>query len=61
MSGLMYPEYKMSAGSPVYLEIINFIAAGTTPEAVTHFQPSVEAQRRVAGRADSRCAQVTLL
>jgi hypothetical protein len=44
----MYPEYQMSAASPVYLEIIDFIAAGTTPEAVTHFQPSAEAQRRVS-------------
>ena len=44
----MYPEYQMSAASPVYLEIIDFIAAGTTPEAVTNFQPSAEAQRRVS-------------
>src|SRR5258707_1046594 len=33
----------MSAASPVYLEIIDFIATGTTPEAVTHFQPSAAA------------------
>ncbi len=38
----------MSAISPAYLEIIEFIAAGTTPEAVAHFCPSSEAQRRVA-------------
>ena len=38
----------MSAASPVYLEIIDFIATGTTPEAVTHFQPSAAAQQRVA-------------
>ena len=38
----------MSAASPVYLEIIDFIAAGTTPETVTHFQSSIEAQQRVA-------------
>jgi hypothetical protein len=44
----MYSEYEMSAASPVYLEIIDFIAAGTTPEAVAHFQPSPEAQQRVA-------------
>ena len=44
----MYPEYQMSAPSPVYLEIIDFIAAGTTPEAVTHFQPSEQAQQRVS-------------
>ena len=44
----MYAEYQMSAASPVYLEIIDFIATGTTPEAVTQFQPSAAAQQRVA-------------
>ena len=34
--------------SPAYFEIIEFIAAGTTSEAVAHFLPSPEAQRRVA-------------
>ncbi|MBZ5617464.1 MAG: hypothetical protein LAQ69_01835 [Acidobacteriia bacterium] len=38
----------MSAASPAYFEIIDFIAAGTTPEAVVHFRPSPEAERRVA-------------
>ena len=38
----------MSTVSPAYLEIIDFIAAGTTPEAVVHFRPSREAQHRVA-------------
>ena len=38
----------MSVASPAYLEIIDFIAAGTTPEAVAHFRPSPEAQQRVA-------------
>ena len=38
----------MSAASPAYLEIIDFIAAGTTPEAVADFRPSPEAQQRVA-------------
>jgi hypothetical protein len=38
----------MSTASPAYFEIIEFIAAGTTPEAVAHFLPSPEAQRRVA-------------
>ena len=28
--------------------MIDFIAAGTTPEAVAHFHPSSEAQERVA-------------
>ncbi len=37
----------MSA-SPAYLEIIDFIASGTTPESVVGFHPSPEAERRVA-------------
>jgi hypothetical protein len=39
----------MSLASPVYLEIIDFIAAGTTPDAVIQFRPSSEAQDRVSG------------
>jgi hypothetical protein len=38
----------MSAATPAYFEIIEFIATGTTPEAVAQFQPSPEAQLRVA-------------
>ncbi len=38
----------MSTVSPAYFEIIEFFAAGTTPEAVADFVPSPEAQRRVA-------------
>ncbi len=38
----------MSVASPAYFEIIDFIAAGTTPEAVADFRPSREAQQRVA-------------
>lgn len=37
----------MSAAPPAYFEIIEFIAAGTTPEAVVNFHPSSDAQRRV--------------
>ena len=44
----MYDEGAMSVASPVYLEIIDFIAAGTTPDAVVRFRPSLEAQQRVA-------------
>ena len=42
----------MSLPSPAYFEIIEFIAAGTTSEAVAHFLPSPEAQRRVAELID---------
>jgi hypothetical protein len=38
----------MGPATPAYLEIIDFIAAGTTLEAVAHFRPSPEAQQRVA-------------
>ena len=38
----------MGVASPVYLEIVDFIAAGTTPEAVMNFHPSREAQQRLA-------------
>ena len=37
----------MSVASPAYFEIIDFIAAGTTPEVVVRFRPSPESQRRV--------------
>ena len=39
----------MPPASPAYFEIIDFIAAGTTPEQVARFHPSPEAQQRVAG------------
>ena len=38
----------MSAVTPVYVEIIDFIAAGTTPDAVAQFHLSPDAQQRVA-------------
>ena len=38
----------MSAATPVYLEIIDFIAAGTTPQEVANYRPSPTAQQRVA-------------
>jgi hypothetical protein len=38
----------MNTATPAYFEIIDFIAAGTMPEAVVQFRPSPEAQQRVA-------------
>lgn len=38
----------MSTAGPVYLEIVDFIASGTTPEKVLEFRPSDQAQRRIA-------------
>src|SRR5208282_5304322 len=37
-----------NAAIPSYLEIIDFIANGTTPQAVADYRPSPEAQLRVA-------------
>ena len=34
------------ANNPVYLEIVDFFASGTTPRAVAEFQPSLAAQQR---------------
>jgi len=34
------------ASNPVYLEIVDFFASGTTPETVVDFQPSLAAQKR---------------
>jgi hypothetical protein len=36
------------AAIPSYLEIIEFIASGTTPQAVADYRPSPEAQQRIA-------------
>jgi hypothetical protein len=38
----------MEATGPAYLEIIDFIATGTTPETVVNYRPSPETQQRVA-------------
>jgi hypothetical protein len=37
----------MKASDPTYLELVDFVAGGTTPEDVANFHPSPEAQRRV--------------
>jgi len=37
-----------NAAIPSYLEIIDFIATGTTPQAVVDYHPSADAQKRVA-------------
>jgi hypothetical protein len=34
------------ASNPIYLEIIDFFASGTTPQAVADFRPSAAAQQR---------------
>ncbi len=38
----------MNAIDPIYLELVDFVAAGSTPEEVANFHPSPEAQARVA-------------
>jgi hypothetical protein len=44
----VYYCHEMNVASPVYEEIIDFIAAGATPEAIIGYRPSPEAQQRVA-------------
>ena len=38
----------MNVADPIYLEMVDFIAAGSTPQEVANFHPSPEAQARVA-------------
>ena len=38
----------MNAIQPVYVELVDFVARGATPEKVAGFRPSPEAQERVA-------------
>ena len=42
----------MSTTTPAYYEIIEFIAAGSTPQQVADYRPSLEAQRRIADLID---------
>lgn len=44
----VYYGKDMSLSSPIYCEIIDFIAAGTTPQSVADFLPSPEAQQRLS-------------
>ncbi len=38
----------MSATNPIYLELVDFIASGSTPRDVAEYRPSQGAQERVA-------------
>lgn len=50
----------MNASEPAYLELVAFVAGGTTPEDVANFHPSAEAQRRVSELIDrERESQLT--
>ena len=44
----VYHMRGMSLSSPIYAEIIEFIAAGTTPQSVADFLPSPESQQKLA-------------
>jgi len=49
------------ATNPVYLEIIDFFASGTTPQAIVEFQPSPAAQERAVELLDlAKHGQLTL-
>jgi hypothetical protein len=37
----------MSAADPAYMESVEFIASGTTPEAIIQFRPSRATEQRV--------------
>jgi hypothetical protein len=39
----------MSAAHPVYMELVDFIASGTTPESIIRFRPSEATKERVSG------------
>jgi hypothetical protein len=41
-------EPTMNATEPVYMELVDFVARGSTAEEVANFRPSPEAQKRVA-------------
>jgi hypothetical protein len=38
----------MNASEPVYMELVDFVARGSTAEEVANFRPSPEAQKRIA-------------
>ena len=38
----------MNASEPVYMELVDFVARGSTAEEVARFRPLVEARKRVA-------------
>lgn len=44
----------MSAATPAYMELVDFIASGATPEAIVQFRPSDAVQRRVADLLDRK-------
>jgi hypothetical protein len=39
----------MSAAHPALLELIDFLAAGTTPESLIAFRPSLRVEQRISG------------
>ena len=50
-----------NASDPIYLELVDFLAGGSTPEEVANFRPSEDAQRRVSeliGRERQSCLSV---
>jgi hypothetical protein len=51
----------MSVANPIYFEVVDFIAAATTPEKVIHFGPSAEARQRLAELIERKKADVLSL
>ncbi len=51
---------QMNASDPIYLELVDFVAGGTTPQDVINFRPSAEAHARLAALIErEREAQLT--
>ena len=38
---------QLNAPEPIYMELVDFVAGGSTPEDVIAFRPSAEAQERL--------------
>jgi hypothetical protein len=45
----------MNATEPVYMELVEFVARGSTAEQVANFSPSPEALKRVADLLERQC------
>jgi hypothetical protein len=57
---MAHRQTVMGVTNPVYLELVDFVAGGTTPEDVVKFRPSAEAQDRVVALIErERASQLT--
>jgi hypothetical protein len=47
-TAIIWDRLTMNASEPVYMELVDFVARGSTAEEVASFRPSAEARKRVA-------------